>query len=372
VLWASRPDLPLALRLPESAGPALAAFRVERALIQVTVADLGQQTYRARFLLSQAAVPFVDVELPAPLFLEGSTGLRGVLFRGKGAAWVPVDDGGQKAALSKVGRVTLEPDAAGGPAGGVLEIDYVLAAGRAAGSSALQSTLLPPLLHGDAGLATTRWQVTLPPGWVPLSQDGGLGPDYAWGRRGWLLAPRPAVTSADLERWLTPERPAPAGGEGGLAPAVVGWRTGSEPLHLTHAPQQAWLLLCSLALLALGLGLVFLSLPRVVFWAAAVAVGGGALFAGLFWPGLLAAVLYGCQLGAVVLLPLLGFHWLLQQRYRRRVVFLPSFTRLKTGSALQRPGSSNRPRGEPSTVDAPPTAEQAESGAHRTGSSVSR
>jgi hypothetical protein len=49
----------------------------------------------------------------------------------------------------------------------------------------------------------------------------------------------------------------------------------------------------------------------------------------------------------------LAVQWLMHQRYRRRVVFLPGFTRLK-GSTLIRGGG--RPRGEPSTVDAAPPA----------------
>jgi hypothetical protein len=75
---------------------------------------------------------------------------------------------------------------------------------------------------------------------------------------------------------------------------------------------------------------------------------------GLLWPQLLGAVLYGSQPGLLVLAVVLGVQWLLQRRYRRQVVFLPGFKRLKQGSSMVRPGSSGpRPRVEPSTVDAP-------------------
>ena len=49
---------------------------------------------------------------------------------------------------------------------------------------------------------------------------------------------------------------------------------------------------------------------------------------------------------------------MLQQHYRRQVVFLPGFSRLKAGSSLVRDGSHARPR-EPSTIDAPRLSESA-------------
>jgi hypothetical protein len=77
--------------------------------------------------------------------------------------------------------------------------------------------------------------------------------------------------------------------------------------------------------------------------------------AGLLWPTALAAVLFGCEPGAAVLLVFGGFQWLLYERYRRQVIFLPSFSRARNGSSLLRStGSAKRTRAEPSTVDAPP------------------
>ena len=82
--------------------------------------------------------------------------------------------------------------------------------------------------------------------------------------------------------------------------------------------------------------------------------------AALLWPGVLAAVAYGCEPGVLVLLLVLGIPWMLHQRYRRQVVFMPGFTRARAGSSLIRnggTGSAPRPRGEPSTVDVPGSAE---------------
>jgi hypothetical protein len=60
--------------------------------------------------------------------------------------------------------------------------------------------------------------------------------------------------------------------------------------------------------------------------------------------------------------------WLLHERYRRQIVFLPSFSRSRAGSSLLR-GGVQRPHGEPSTVDAPRTGSGA--GKHPPSSSPS-
>ena len=142
---------------------------------------------------------------------------------------------------------------------------------------------------------------------------------------------------------------------GHVPPSLVGWQTAVQPVRLTHAPQQLWLLTCSLVVLVVGLGLYFLPLSRALFWVVLGLVGLGVVGVGIGWPSLLPAFLYGCQPGLAVLGLVLGVQWLLHRRYRRQVVFMPGFTRLKQGSSLvrTRTGSSNRSRGEPSTIDAP-------------------
>ena len=135
------------------------------------------------------------------------------------------------------------------------------------------------------------------------------------------------------------------------------------PLTLTHAPQQAWLLVCSLGLLVFGLGLYWAARPRPGdgghmapwLWPILALVTLGVVVAALFWPTTLWAVVYGCEPGALVLVCVIAIQWLMHQRYRRQIVFLPSFSRGRAGSSLLRKSASSRPRnGEPSTVDAPP------------------
>jgi hypothetical protein len=50
-----------------------------------------------------------------------------------------------------------------------------------------------------------------------------------------------------------------------------------------------------------------------------------------------------------------GIHQLVQERYRRQLVFMPGFTRTKAGSTITRTNSAKVLR-EASTVDAPPGA----------------
>ncbi|MCS7045307.1 MAG: hypothetical protein NZO58_03015, partial [Gemmataceae bacterium] len=110
---------------------------------------------------------------------------------------------------------------------------------------------------------------------------------------------------------------------------------------------------CSGTLVLLGLGWMLLPLPR---WLRGLMLGAavlGALAVALRWRAFVPALLYGCQPGAVVLLGLLGLQRLLQERYRRQVVFMPGFAQWQEGSSLSRRQSGPKPR-EPSTVDAPP------------------
>jgi hypothetical protein len=389
-----RPDQPPALVVNEPAASAPAAVLVERALVRAEVGENASQDYRVRFLFPHVYAPHLDVELPGPLSgLNLKTTLRGER-QSRSVNALAVDDNGQPSDTGRIARVPVPAELARKPL--ILELSYQLAPGRAPDSGLLQTTLLPPVLRGDVGRFPVRVQVRLPANWVALYPEGGLSVEQRWGWRGWLLAPQPALSSADLERWLASGfesqfgRGEPAGAGEAAADNIdpsglVCSGAALAPVRLYHFPQQVWLLLCSLTLLAVGLVLYVLALavahrappdgapphagaagdgrapapglPRLVFWPLAAGLALAVVLASLFWPGVLGPVLYGCEPGALVLLPLLGLQWWLQQRYRRQVVFLPGFTRMKPGSSLVRSGSSpsGRPRtGEPSTVDAPP------------------
>jgi hypothetical protein len=123
-------------------------------------------------------------------------------------------------------------------------------------------------------------------------------------------------------------------------------------MRIWHFPRQFWLLGCSALILAIGLVLGLVS-SRIFFWLMVLVVVGIGIGVGLAWPALLPNLVYGGQPGLVVLVVILAIQWMLQERYRRQVVFMPGFTRLKSNSSLIRSGAA-RSR-EPTTVDAPAT-----------------
>ena len=130
------------------------------------------------------------------------------------------------------------------------------------------------------------------------------------------------------------------------------FRRGQEPVPIIHFPRQTWLLLCSGLLLTIGLALHMFPLSRPILWVIMVSLGLGLIAAGFLWPAWVPALLFGIQPGALVLGLILGIHWVLTERYRRQVIFMPGFTRLKPGSSLLQNPPPPRPR-EASTVDAP-------------------
>jgi hypothetical protein len=221
-------------------------------------------------------------------------------------------------------------------------------------SGLFQTTLRPPTLVGDAGNAQVRWLVTLPASVVVLAPESGLG--RTWERRGWLLAPRLTAPVAGADGWLS-------GGEASAtedgAVNVVYDGVSGAPLTVTHAPLPVWLLACSAALAALGFGLYLLARPgpdgrgSIWLWPAVVLLASGVLLGALLWPDVTAQAAYGAEPGAVVVLIAALVWWVLHSRYRRQVIFLPSFSRSRGGSSLSRNGS--KPPGEPSTVDVPRT-----------------
>jgi hypothetical protein len=355
VVRSGRAGAPLALRLGEGA-PAHSVL-VERALIGAAVGEAGVQTYRARYLLARLSARHVDVELPAPV----STLELRVRLDGRRVDWETVDEQGRRNDGGRTARLRLAPGLVRQRA--VLEVSYRLPPGRSGGGP-LQTTLRAPIVRDHPGEVPTRWQVDLPPGWVPLGPPEGAGPgdERSWGWRGWLLAPRPAASRADLEHWfLGPGREKITAGEvaGGdePAPALVLWREGDGPVVLTHAPQQAWLLVCSLSLLALGLALSRLTgagegRARAAWaWLLLGLLAPAAVAGALLWPAMAAQVAYGCQPSALVLAVVWAAQLLLYERRRRQVIFLPSFSRARPGSTMQRPRDEVGPPGEPSTVD---------------------
>jgi hypothetical protein len=228
----------------------------------------------------------------------------------------------------------------------VLEIEYKLPARFIENQKFWRTTLMPPRFRGEVFLGQTRWQVEYPFSWVALVPGANM--EFRWGIQGWLLAPEPSVTSTELESWLT-EHPAI---DSSTPVSITFSQTGQDNVKLLHLPRQMWLLACSGILLALGLILFVVPLSRTDFWLAAVFVGMVLSGIALIWPAWVPAVAFGCQPGTLVLVLVLGIQWLLKESYRRRLVFMPGFARVKNNSSLIRSGNANNRR-EPSTIDAP-------------------
>jgi hypothetical protein len=354
VLHSGSLNYPLTLELKEQTALPVAPVVIDHALIQVVVVEGGSQSYRARFLVSRLNARHLDIEFPAPLALLTPE----LLLDGKKITRLKaLPAGSQGNESGSLLRLPIDPELFHKPT--VLEVRYRMTPALAKGASRWATTLAPPVPQGEVLLGRVRWQVALPPGWVPIYQGGGQLAEQRWLWLRGLLVPRPAAGTADLERWLMAGSAVAGNGRESstngddLAASLESWQTALRPVDLYHAPNQLWLFACSALLLGVGLGLTYAPLSRRQLGVILVGVGVAIGFTAVWCPGVLSALLYGSEPGMVVLLLILAVQWMLQRRYRRQVVFMPGFTRLKTGSSLVRRESKNQPRGEPSTVDAP-------------------
>jgi hypothetical protein len=358
VLHGHEIDLPLVLELRQGASPTLASVLVERALIRAVTLPGGSQTYRARFRLSRWNTRRLTLELPPSASrLSVHLGQTRLTPR-KQDSGAPAGQGGVPAALYQ-----LELPPKKGTDSVILDIVYQIDPADAAAEGAesggwfgsWQTTLRPPVLRSAVFLGRVRWQVQLNSGQVIVHAGQNAVSEQEWGLRGWLLAPQAGLSSAELEEWLSGS-PAAAGSEESGS-ALVCWQGSPQPLHVISLPQKTWLLICSLLFLVVGLGLSIVPFScgpfRVLGWSVGIAGALGLAVTAFLWPDVFPAILYGCEPGLVILVLVLAVEWMLQRRYRRQLVFMPGFSRLKPGSSLVRAGSSNRPR-EPSTVDVPP------------------
>jgi hypothetical protein len=337
-------EMPLALQVATAPYASLSTAVVDRVLARVILTEGGSQSYRVRFRLNKLSARHLDLLLPVPLT---SANLQ-LELDGKVPPLQLVDETGRAVEFGSLVRLRIEPDLYHKPV--VLDVNYQISPGRLEQHGALESVLQPPQLQGTVLLGRTRWHVEAPPGWMPLYPKGGFSVEQRWGLAGWLLAPRPALSNQELEQWLA--EPEPAAPNADREPSLLCWQTKPGPLYLIQVPQQLWLLGCSLFGLAVGLGLLFLPLSRALFWSCLGGLVLAIVVPGFLWPGTLPWIVYGCEPGALFVLLVVGLQWMLHQRYRRQVVFMPGFTRMKPGSSLARAANNNRPR-EQTTVDEP-------------------
>lgn len=346
VLRSGYPGNRLALRWGDSAAPPVSAL-IERVLFQTEVSEAGEQRHRARFLVSRIGRRVLEVE-----FHQSLAGLRWDAFLdGKRLSRIRVvDASGQASETGTVLRFDIEPELYHQAV--VLDLSYEGSSSEASGP--LQYILHPPVLRGGVLLGKARWEVELPPGSLGFFSGRDDRPALSWQWRGGLLTPVTRTTRADLEGWFAgaAEHGTRSPGDNETA-GLVCWRSHVEPLQVWHFPRQAWLLVCSLAFLGVGLGLCFAWRGRVLFFSLLIGLSVAVTVVAVGRPGVTPVVLYGCEPGVVVFALLLTAQATSHYRQARRRRFLPGFARTGSGAIGGQAGSSQRRRIEPSTVDAP-------------------
>jgi hypothetical protein len=330
---------PLCLQVDDARGLSVAAFVCDRALIEVVIGEDDSLVCRARYLLGKVNADAVEVEFPARVGMcqiETRLGDHPV-------AWQQVP-GNEQAA-----RIPLPTAAGASPL--VLEIRYRLSRSTQEQRQFGLATLTPPSFRDPVRIGQLRWQVSLPTGdALALPLNAGARPDYHWGWRRYMWAPEPALTSADLESWLLG-----SGAAGDARPIHLSFlASGHEPQRVVHLPRRLWIVVVSSAVVALFLGMYLLRLSRVATMFAAVVLVLAMLVLGAVWPMWLPVSVYGAQPGLLVAGVVLLVVWLCQEHYRRQLVFIPAFTRVKSGSSLVRTGKSSKQPREASTIDSPP------------------
>jgi hypothetical protein len=354
VLRSSALEAPLVVRAVERAAEPLASLIIDQALIQAAVSEGNYLTYRARFLVSHFNTRTLGIELPGPIsrlapevFLDGKKLLRLQTSAG-------TDRQGARTTLA---QAAIEPELYSKPV--ILEIRYFMAPGPARWPGSWQTVLQPPQFAGAEIFGRVQWQVQLPAGWVALVDGATIGGGWRWELQGGLLVPRPVATNPDsqfLEGGAASiNSDAPLLGPKDIG--VICWQSRLEPFMVINLPVQGWLLGWSFLLVMVCVALLFSGLPRRRFWTVIGLAGLGVATFGLRWPAVLPLIIYGCEPGLVVVALIALAYWVMQNRYRRRVVFLPSFARLQPNSSHIKKEGGSRPPLEPSTVDVPPKRE---------------
>jgi hypothetical protein len=359
---------PLQVRVDEALATPLQPVVLERGLVQVAVDEEGTEYYRARFLVSKLHAHHLDIELPAPpagLVLQIGLDHKRIPWQlAPEERGTKSDERAEEPSLLASGssplvprgnqvRCMVHPSLYGRPV--VLDITYRLVAGRPLGSWPWRNSLLPPRIDDAVLRGRVRWQVSLPAKLVGMvaSTDAYVEQQWAW--RGGFPQPEAATTAAELEQWFGGGGPGSSLLASDSSLSIVCWRTSMTPLTLIRVPRQVWFLLCSGLVVSAGLALSFMRWPRLALGLLAVLLGAAIAAGAICWPSGVPFLIYGCVPGVLVLLLLIGVQWMIHRQYRRQLVFMPGFTRMKSGSSLVRTGGG-RPR-EPSTVDAIPAAE---------------
>ncbi|HEX3314821.1 MAG TPA: hypothetical protein VHR72_08025, partial [Gemmataceae bacterium] len=184
-------DLTLAVRIEESDGGKLPALVAQRTLVQTRVGPDGGQTVTLRFLVKRFGGNSIVLDLPVPR----NQAQPEVKVAGKKIDGIETID----VVRNRI-RIPLAPQLYA-QAPFLFEIKYQAPAESVEGRRYWQTPIALPKFHGDVFCGPTRFDVSLPPGQVPLVL-GTADVDYRWALQGWLLGPEPSVTTGDLDAWI--------------------------------------------------------------------------------------------------------------------------------------------------------------------------
>jgi hypothetical protein len=352
-------DIPLLLRL-ETARAKLPIAIVDRVLAQVNVNEEGTEDYRVRFLLTRVHAGSIEVRMPLPV----SSTVPQFLLNGKQVTWQPPSfnqssptPGGGEVGGANIAKLNIDPSHYGKSA--ILEVNYQLPRGQPTKQGQWQTTLNLPTVEGDVFIGKVRWQVALPPSVLAVAARGAATTELILKWHDWLPSLEPAISTNDLEQWFSGQELTETGAEASL----VSLGNSLEPLRVIRVNRAFWFLVCSGLALLIGLSLL-LHPPSPAGWLVVVVLASVCLTAvGWLWPPLLSASLYGAAPGVLASVLMFLSQWLIQERYKRQLVFMPGFTRVKGGSSLIRPTGNQRAH-EPSTIDAPLALEHVDLGSN--------
>lgn len=344
-LSGSNGEMPLTLEAHEVSESSSITVWVDRSLIQAWAADDEATRFRARFLLRKWLGPAIEVRLPAaatgstPEFLRDGQKILDV---------TPISDPG---GTHRAFRIPLPDPSVTKSA--TFEIRYQLPTVH---SEIGETAYPPPLLSNSVFVGPIRWQVTVPQGTIPFLVSGAT-PEFHWRWRIWGLAPVPARSSSELEKWFQAGDEIPTGEESVSAQgeSITARQIVPASVSVYRFPRTGFAILCSVVLFFLTLTLS--RLPISVVGPVIAVLCGIVGISAVLLPHIAAQVAGACQAGLVGATVVLMIQAGIRSYYHHRINHLPGFARIhpvSLGSVSPLPPSTrNRPANVGSVSAAP-------------------
>ncbi|MCS6976205.1 MAG: hypothetical protein NZM31_04225, partial [Gemmatales bacterium] len=315
---------PLILDLSPAQDLHRATLVVQEARIAVSAPQAGRSRVRFAFRLDPLKRERIQLRLPLE---RTEIRLERLLVNGTEQRPETIRDSRDFAGMSEI-DIPMSPGFLRGPV--LVELEMPWPAGIRPLGFALQP--LPAVEVADAdAVHDALWSLEVPVGYLPLPWSGWADHVPSWGFRFGLIPPSPRANSRN--------------GNGSLARfAGVAYdfhqRGTLDPPTILVVPKTLWTFLLSAVVFVVAVTLFYLPRPLALALTLLVVTAGLTMF---FWKyPLWLGVVYGIQPGLAISAVILGWAWLRRRRWRRKVAYLPGFTRSSTATALTR-SSVNRP-----------------------------